>query len=100
MSSSFASTTQAATVLLFGIALAMAPLMQALGFGDLPGVAIGGIVAVVLFLVLAAIELIAMHLLRRRPAKVRWIVRAVALFVYAAILFFTPPTGPMRTFSD
>jgi hypothetical protein len=93
-----ATMTQAAAILLFGTAIALAPLAQAAGLADVPGAAIGAIVIAAVFVVAAAVELTVMRLLRKQRARTRWLVRLGALLAFAAILFLTPPAGPMKLF--
>ena len=90
-----AETTQAAMLIFFALALALAPLAQAAHLGNAPAAVEFALVFAVFFLLAAAIEWIAMRLLKGRSARVRWIVRAGALLAFAAIVFLTPRAGPM-----
>jgi hypothetical protein len=93
-----AMVTQATKCLFLGLLLVMAPVAQATGLAAAPAAVGFGIIFLLLFLALAAIELIVMRLLKGRSAKARWIVRLSALLAFALILFFTPPAGPGRMF--
>ena len=78
-----AAPTQAAQSLFFGLAIALAPLIQAAHLDSVPsGVGV-------------SIVLVVMRFLRGYRARLRWIVRASALLVFAAILFLTPAAAPM-----
>jgi len=90
--------SQAAMYTFLLLSVVLAPLAQATGLDRAPNAVTIAIVFVALFLVLAAIELVAMRLLKGRSSNVRWIVRLSALLVFAAILFFTPAIGPGRLF--
>jgi len=92
-----ATATQATMYIFLGLLLVMAPVAQATGLAAAPAAVGFGIVFLLLFLALAAIELIVMRLLKDRP-NVRWIVRVSALLAFAAILLFTPPAGAGRMF--
>lgn len=90
-----AAPTQAAQSLFFGLAIALAPLIQAAHLDSVPSGVGVSIVLVTFFLVFAAIELVVMRFLRGYRARLSWIVRASALLVFAAILFLTPAAAPM-----
>lgn len=84
--------------LFFGLALGLAPLAQAIGLSAAPVAAQLTVLVLSLFIVLAVIELIAMHVLLRASSKTRWIVRSGALLVFVLVLFFTPRAAPVRMF--
>jgi len=91
------TATQATKYLFLGLLLVMAPVAQATGLAAAPAAVGFGIIFLLLFLALAAIELIFMRLLKGR-SNVRWIVRLSALLAFASILFFTPPAGAGRMY--
>jgi hypothetical protein len=95
---SSSDVTVAAAAVFWGLAIALAPSMQALGMSNAPATVEVVALVAVLFIVLAFLETTSIIVLRGTTPRVRWIVRAVAAIVAVALLLFTPAAGPMRMF--
>jgi hypothetical protein len=90
--------TVAAATVFWGLAIALAPLMQMTSMSD-ASTAIQVVVLLgVLFIVLAFIETAVIIILRKATPRVRWIVRGALAVLAIGLLLFTPAAGPMRMF--
>jgi hypothetical protein len=90
--------TVAAATVFWGLAIALAPLMQMTSMSD-ASTAIQVVVLLgVLFIVLAFIETAVIIVLRKTTPRVRWIVRGALAVLAIGLLLFTPAAGPMRMF--
>jgi hypothetical protein len=93
-----ADLTVAESTVFWGIAIAVAPMMQLTSMSNAsPAILFAAIVAI-LFIVLAFIETAFLIIFRRASPRLRWMVRAIVAVVVVAALLFTPANGPMRMF--
>jgi hypothetical protein len=95
---SSAEVSSAASIVFWGEAGMLAPLMQSVGMGNAPTGAIFTALIAILFIVLAFLETAFLILARRATPRVRWLVRATVAAVAVGLLLFTPAAGPMRLF--
>jgi hypothetical protein len=82
----------------WGIALALAPMMQLTSMSDASPAIIFAAIVGILFVVLGFIETAFLILFRRATPRLRWTIRTTAAVLAVAALLFTPATGPMRLF--
>jgi hypothetical protein len=93
-----ADLTVAESSVFWGIAIAVAPIMQLTSMANAsPAILFAAIVAI-LFIVLAFIETAFLIIFWRARPRLRWMVRATVAVLAVAALLFTPATGPMRMF--
>jgi hypothetical protein len=88
----------ATSMLFWGEAIAIAPLMRASGMADAStNVQFVAMISII-FIVLAFIETAMLIVLRKANPRVRWLVRAIAGVLVIGLLLFTPAAPPMHLF--